>query len=128
MSDADPPNGSPPDPSGGSSSAPIETSDVEIACDKSVRVIKRALVYDSKGKGIDLPADSVKPVAEMWCRTTMGKVPTKGRYVTASNLHHPDRRTTSDTSTSALSTTTSTETRWSLRAKGPITATSARTS
>ena len=62
MNDEDTENGSPPDPSGGSSSAPDETINAEVVGDKSVPVITPALVYDLKGKVVDLPVDKIKVV------------------------------------------------------------------
>lgn len=62
MSDADHQNRSPRDPSGGGSSAPDQTSDVEVADGKNAPVIKPALVYDSKGKVVDLSPETIKAV------------------------------------------------------------------
>ena len=62
MSEADPQNASPPDPRGGSSSAPEEISEVEVIDGKCVLEIKPALVYDSIGKEVKLPEYFIKPV------------------------------------------------------------------
>ena len=62
MSEADPQNTSPPDPSGGSSSVPEQTSQVEVIDGKCVLEIKPALVYDSIGKEVKLPEYFIKPV------------------------------------------------------------------
>ena len=62
MSEADPQNTSPPDPSGGSSSVPEQTSQVEVIDGKCVLEIKPALVYDSKGEVVGLPDDTIKAV------------------------------------------------------------------
>ena len=84
MTDADPQNGSPPDPSGSSSSAPVETNDVGAIGGKSVLVIKQALVYVSEEKMVDFPVDTIKAVnlRETRPRTVID--------VVARSLHRPD--------------------------------------
>ena len=55
-------NEPPPNPSCSSSSAPVETSDVEVIGGESVPVIKLGLVHDSKEKMVDFPVDTIEVV------------------------------------------------------------------